>query len=131
MRTLAAISLFMALPACAPGEAPLEAEARAWIARTYREVETDSLEIRNVRRAGEVTCGEASFEANGRPSGNRLFLYRKDGSGTLDVPREPLVLPDGAHCPVSDEILSVCGRTPEERQQAELRHLRCSIKSSP
>jgi hypothetical protein len=119
--TLAAATL----SCCSPTEPAQYAEARAELSKMFPELSADSLKLRNVQRVGGSVCGEVSIEANERPPIFRLFTYRPGKDAAIDLPQGPQLRANGEQCPVRDDILAICAATPSEREQAELRGLRC------
>lgn len=115
-----------ALSSCSPTEPALDAEARAVLSKRYREASTDTLHVRNVRRSNDAVCGEGK----GRPPYFRLFYYRPGKDAALDLPPGPRLTADGANCSVRDDILAICAPTASEREQAELRNVRCRMSGT-
>ena len=114
-----------ALSCCSPTEPAQQAEARAELSTMFPELSADDLKLRNVRRVKNSVCGEVSIDAKGRPPIFRLFTYRPGKDAAIDLPQGPPLTADGTQCPVRDEILAICAPTPSEREQAELRGVRC------
>ena len=102
-------------------------EVEQWLS-SYKEVIIMTLKTRNVRKAGDATCGEASFELHGSETGYRPFVYVPNGD-SIFATGGPIALPDAAQCPVTDEILSICAPTAPEREAAELRLARCQLST--
>jgi hypothetical protein len=114
-----------ALSCCSPTEPAQHAEARVELSRMFPEFSADSLQLRNVRQMGGSVCGEVSVEAKERPPIFRLFTYRPGKDAAIDLPQGSPLTANGEQCPVRDDILAICAATPSEREQAELRGLRC------
>jgi len=96
----------------------------------FAEARASSMKLRNVRRVRGSVCGEVSIEATGRPPAFRLFTYRFGREAVLDLPPGPKLAADVAQCPARDQILAICAPTAAEREQAELRVVRCQSKGA-
>lgn len=121
--------LLALLASCGQRETVLEQEARHWLAGTY-EVDSRSLELRDVRRVGEHVCGEARYRLVGADVGYRLFAYRPGVDGAFDSPLPRVRLPGSSGCdPIPDEIRSICAPEPAQREAAKLRVAKCAMGS--
>lgn len=115
---------------CDRNETAVEREARQWLAR-HDWIDADQLDIRNVRRVGNVVCGEAR-QTGLAPDFQNFFFYEEvEGQPGRPIWRplvgEPVQLPDGKQCPATDEFLELCAATEDEREAASLRRVACEM----
>ena len=123
MRLCSILSGFILLAACGTEEPRADVEARGWLAMVYGK----PIALRNVRRVGEAICGEANLQFRETNSGYRPFYFSGADKKGAFFYGERILLPDQVDCPYRDEFLMVCAPTPQGREAAGLRHVRCTM----